>query len=67
MNIYTVYSFFPYRHIGVQKSVSKIITHYDVEIIHVLLIIDINYIAFIKFSSVTLYEYYNRTLTYTIN
>lgn len=49
MKRYTVYSFFHYRCIGVQTSVSKIITDYDVEVIHVLLIIDINYIAFIKY------------------
>jgi hypothetical protein len=33
----------------VETIVSKIITDYDVEIIHVLLIIDINYIADIKY------------------
>jgi hypothetical protein len=40
--------------IGVQTSVSKIITDDDVEIIHILLITDINYIAFIKYQ---IYKY----------
>jgi len=55
----TVYSFFHYRCIGVQTSISKIITDCDVQIIHVLLLTDINYIAFIKFSLVNTHEYYN--------
>jgi hypothetical protein len=49
MKRYTVYSFFPWRCTGAQITVSKNITDYDVEIIHVLLITDINYIAFIKY------------------
>ena len=55
MKSFTVYSFFlgMCMHTrlctGVQTSVSKIINDYDVEIFHVLLIIDINYIAFIKY------------------
>lgn len=67
MKSYTVYSFFCYGCTGVQTNVGKIITNYVVEIIHVLLITDINYTAFIKFSSVTPHECYDRTLTYTIN